>query len=551
MFSVSEHGVFYKTKDDELQWICSHLKIAALVRDKGSENWGRLLEFKDADGTVHRWAMPMEMLSGGGELLRAELLRLGLQIASGAAARNRLAEYITTIKTTKRARCVNRTGWYGGAFVLPERTIGGASEQVIYQAESSARDYRQAGTLEQWRAEVAALCAGNSRLVLSVSVAFAAMLLNASGAESGGLNLVGESSTGKTTALKVAASVYGAPDYAKRWRATTNGLEGLAALHSDTLLILDELAQCDPREAGENAYMLANGGGKTRAGRTGAARKCSEWRLLFLSNGEIGLAQHMRDGGKKAKAGQEIRLLDIPSDAGAGLGLFNKLHDHVSGAALSKALIEGAAQYYGTAAIAFLESVTEAENLAALPDTIKQLTAQFVADNLPADASGQAHRVCARFALIAAAGELATYYGITGWQPGEAERAAVTCFKAWLEQRGGAGNQERAAILGSVKAFFETHGDARFTDFSAPDNSRTINRAGFRKTDNGAMRFYVLPESFKNEVCAGFDMRTVARVLIEAGWLEPDSEGKSSVRECLPDIGRTRCYKFTSAMWDA
>ena len=46
------------------------------------------------------------------------------------------------------------------------------------------------------------------------------------------------------------------------------------------------------------------------------------------------------------------------------------------------------------------------------------------------------HRVCERFALIAAGGELATQYGVTGWPPGEAGQAATRCFQAWLEQRG-------------------------------------------------------------------------------------------------------------------
>ena len=71
----------------EKRWICSQLEIQALVRDKASENWGRLLELTDADGQIHRWAMPMEMLKGSGEELRGELLRLGLQIAPGMKAR--------------------------------------------------------------------------------------------------------------------------------------------------------------------------------------------------------------------------------------------------------------------------------------------------------------------------------------------------------------------------------------------------------------------------------------------------------------------------------
>ena len=80
--------------------------VQALVRDKASENWGRLLELTDADGQLHRWAMPMEMLKGSGEELRGELLRLGLQIAPGMKARQGLVEYITTTQPDTRARCV-------------------------------------------------------------------------------------------------------------------------------------------------------------------------------------------------------------------------------------------------------------------------------------------------------------------------------------------------------------------------------------------------------------------------------------------------------------
>lgn len=73
--------------------------------------------------------------------------------------------------------------------------------------------------------------------------------------ESGGFHFRGSSSSGKTTALHLAASVFGQPSrYIRLWRTTANGLEGLAALHNDSLLILDELSQADPKEAGEAAY---------------------------------------------------------------------------------------------------------------------------------------------------------------------------------------------------------------------------------------------------------------------------------------------------------
>jgi putative DNA primase/helicase len=50
--------------------------------------------------------------------------------------------------------------------------------------------------------------------------------------------------------------------------------------------------------------------------------------------------------------------------------------------------------------------------------------------------------VGARFALVGAAGEMATEAGLTGWPTGESERAARACFNAWLAARGGIGNGE-------------------------------------------------------------------------------------------------------------
>ena len=134
------------------------------------------------------------------------------------------------------------------------------------------------------------------------------------------------------------------------------------------------LSQVDPREAGEIAYMLANGSGKARASKNGAARSRHEWRLLFLSAGEIGLAQHIRDAGKKAKAGQTVRLVDIPADAGQGFGIFDTLHGFTSGAALSKILIDAAHNLSRNGSHSFLETSLSLMHFAHLPATIKTHT---------------------------------------------------------------------------------------------------------------------------------------------------------------------------------
>ena len=255
---------------------------------------------------------------------------------------------------------------------------------------------------------------GNSRLVFAVSMAFASPLPNLAGAESGGFHLRSNSSDGKTTALRVAASVCGAPEYMQRWRATDNGLEALAMQHCDAPLLLDELAQLDPKAAGEVAYMLANGSGKTRAGRTGGMRARADWRLLFLSAGEIGLAQHMSEAGKQARAGQELRLAEIPADAGAGLGLFENLHESGHGAEFAKALDQATRKHYGGAWVAFLGRLV-GEDVGTITNALHEGQRIFERRFLSDDASGQARRVAGRFALVGAAGELATRWDITGW----------------------------------------------------------------------------------------------------------------------------------------
>ena len=263
---------------------------------------------------------------------------------------------------------------------------------------------------------------------------------------------------------------------------------------------------------------------------------------------------------RKSKAGMEVRLLDIPADAGHGLGLFDTLHDYASGSVFSKALTCATSRFFGTSALAFISEVVT--HLDKIPSMVKEAQHAFTAEHLNGDAGQQAHRAALSFALVGTAGELATKWGITGWRTGEAMRAAEICFKAWLSQRGGAGNQETAAMLSQVRQFFELHGDARFTDWErATDDHapKTINRAGFRKyrnadDENGQpiydagervkeTEFYVLPEVFRSEICRGFDDKAVARLLADHGYLV--MEGKSYTRkERLPGMGNARCYRI-------
>ena len=108
-----------------------------------------------------------------------------------------------------RAVCTSRVGWSGSAFVTPERIVGTPEdkERLIFQSTSQhAPTFAQRGTLDGWRAHVASLAAGNSRFVFAISAAFAGPLLSRTGTPGGGLHLYGDSSCGKSNAVRAAAA---------------------------------------------------------------------------------------------------------------------------------------------------------------------------------------------------------------------------------------------------------------------------------------------------------------------------------------------------------
>ncbi len=531
-FRLTDEGVVYHDPDPDKEplRICGRLEITALTRDAKGDGWGRLLRWADSEGQRHEWAMPMSLLAGDGNEYRARLLDGGLFLAPGRKAREFLTVYLQTMKPEARALCVSRVGWHRDNFVLPGATVGPeGAEAVLFQTPFETDHYLSVcGTADDWRNHVGRFCSGNSRLLLAASCAFAGPLLSLVGGESGGFHFIGATSTGKSTALIVGGSVLGGGGrngFVQSWRTTANGLEAIAELHNDLTLFLDELAQMDAREAAETAYLLGNGSGKTRMSRNMGTRKKLSWSLLFMSAGEITLADHAQTAGKRTKGGAEVRLLNIEADAGAGLGLFEKIHGAESADAFARQLKDAARRFYGAPLRAYLETLSRKR--AAVEKWVRDSQADFISQHVPPGASGEVFRAAQRFALIAAAGRLATDAGITGWEQGEATGAAAHCLKSWLRGRGTTGAGDTEAAINQVRRFLEAHGASRFqvvrqtTVDPQDENQIVVNRAGFRrKTAEGETEFLVLPETFKAEVCGGFDYRLVARALSERGFLD-------------------------------
>ena len=502
-------------------WVCSPLHVQAVTSDAYGNNFGRLLRFRTTLGQWREWAMPMELLRGNADELRGELLSMGLEI--DAAERGKLGAYLQCQTPRRRMTCALEVGWADKSFVLPDCVIGPAASNIIFQsAERAVAEYVRKGSFDGWQEGIARLAVGNPVLALALSMAFAGPLLSLCHAEGGGVHLVGDSSSGKTTALNAACSVWGGTEYKRSWRATANGIEGAATLFNDNLLALDEISEADPREIGVIAYALTNGVGKQRATKTGAARTPRRWRCVILSSGERTLETSMLEGGMRPKAGQQVRLLDLPIRRRHGA--WDELHGQSDGRAFSDALKAAAATHCGHAGRLFLNRLTmDDRDFGARLEEIKTQPAFS-----PAGAEGQERRAAARFALIALAGELATEYGVTGWPPGTATDAAAGAYGWWRDARG-KGNDERRKVIEQLCAFVDAHGSSRFEDVAPRHGSDKMivrYRAGWRKQADNGMIYYFTATGMR-EALKGFDFGAALDLLQAEGIIDqPGANGE-------------------------
>ena len=509
------------------------LSVRGMTRDSEGNEWGLMLEWADPDGKKHTWPMPIELLFRQGADWYSSLASGGW--FGNPVARKKLVDFLAAVRPVRRIRCVPRTGWDKAAYILPDAVYGNTSgESVVLQSAHHGDLYRTAGTLDGWK-EIATLSIGNSRLSFALCAAFAGPLLRLAGLEGGGFSFEGGSSSGKTTALQIAASVWGGPEHVRSWRATDNGLENIAVLHNDNVLILDEVGQVNGKILAECAYMLANGQGKGRSSREGHLRKSHSWRLLFLSSGELGLADKLAENGLKSRGGQEVRFVGLPVDT----SMLTELHGFPHAGAVVNRLKELTDLHYGHAGRAFLHKLTEPDTMTTVLSELQPALANTVNRLVPAGADGQVRRVAQRFALCGLAGGLAVQME-TLPADFDAPGCAEHCFHDWLAARGGIGASENAAILAAVRLFIEQHGASRFQDLDT-QMSTCPNRVGFRRNVRDITEYIVLPESFRAEIIKGFSPRRAAAVLRKAGWLQL-SDGKNTTKRELPGMGRIRAY---------
>lgn len=520
--------------------ICDPLQVVADTQNTEDGSYGLLVRFttrarQNRPGQQVERVIPREELAGRGDGVLRELMGAGLMIEH--RHQNMLPRYLSECAPDKLIEVTSKTGWHGsGAFVLPGRIIGNGD--VSYRNTGrAANPFRLQGSLESWQHEVGSYCMGNPVLIASVCCALAGPLLTKVGVHGGGLHLVGKSSSGKSLAQLVAASVWGEPAaFTATWDVTPNGMEIAAASRNDTVLILDEISRANPTKVAAMAYLIANGEGKGTMTREREARHVMTWRLLALSSGETSLSEHAKQGGQRSQAGAELRMVDV--DAGnRPYRAFDDVHG-MEASEFHATLTRNVNKNFGHLGPAFVEQVMQKLCEPELYSAFVAIQSKFAVNN------AQAGRVAARFAVMALAGELASQWGLTGWPEGAALQACRTLFFEWLDVVGD-GNTEDRKILQSVASFLEKHADSHFSNINTANSPGPIirERAGYFDLIGEEERMLFLFSSAGLELAAPeHSLRQIISALRSADALASTDNDKSSKRRRVPGGGLQRFY---------
>ncbi len=550
-FEMRDSGLWYCPKGDDPSWLSAPFRVLGMVRTAESAAWSLYLTFADPDGGPQALAIPYAELQGDGANVRRQLADLGLALSTWRGAREKFSAALASVRTSRRLLRVSQTGWTanGASFALPHRTIAGPdAEPVVFEGRARGAHFGEAGDVAGWRANVAALAKGQDRLLLALGLALSGPLLEPLGMDGGGFHFVGGSSIGKTSAERLAGSVWGgggALGFAQSWRATSNSLEGIAAAHNDAFLALDEIGLCEPHDLSAAAYALAGGEGKGRMRSDSELRNRARWRIPILSSGEVSLAARIAESSSrgKARAGQAVRIIDLEADAGRGHGLFDDPGPTGNARDLADVIRDATKTHYGVAGPAFVEVLLNRrdETIA----TARAIMKAFVADHVPEGANGQVARVAQRFGLVAVAGEIAIAANILPFESSVVLDAVARLFKVWIAARGGLGASESRAAVEAMRQFIQAHSNSRFikigerADGEDHVNSsfRYMNVVGWRhEKDKGT--FYYFNDAGWQEALAGLERRSAAEALFAAGYLLKDADSKTKRAERID--GRTR-----------
>ena len=233
-----------------------------------------------------------------------QLSEFGISVTSENA--KDLVKYLSRVDDLNRdyipkTETVGRLGWVEGRGFSPY------IKDVAYDSGgkfgSAYAAVHSAGSFDEWKNLVTWIRKENkckaAQIVMAASVA--SVILKWTCNQPFMVHLWStESGTGKTIALKLAASVWADPDngqYVKSLNSTSVAFEQLAAFSNNLPLCLDELQTIQRNSDFDDIiYMLCEGTGRARSTKNLGIREQTHWLNTIITNGEQPITNESKGG---------------------------------------------------------------------------------------------------------------------------------------------------------------------------------------------------------------------------------------------------------------
>jgi uncharacterized protein (DUF927 family) len=514
-------------------------RVTAFAETADGEQHARLVEVINRRGQVSEVLVEDALLS---EQSLGALARLfaqaGAPIDPAKPAQLDFARYLLLQNPDAEARIVMKSGWHGSEYLMPDfRPIG--SSDMRHLPPAGARKltgYKPRGTLDGWK-EAVRPCAGNTRLIFALCVPLAALLLKETRAENTIFHFHGHSGDGKSTTLRIGASVLGDPDkdtdVVSSWRATDASFEETALTRADSCVFLDELSQSNAATVRDTVFLVGNGKTKAKATSDGAP---VGFRIVGLSNGEITLEEKLKEAqGRQIELheGARARFLDIPSvpKSGTAKGIIERLNGATSSKSLIRKIDDGIFTHHGHAGPAFIERLASdrgaLQDAQDLYDETREELARIYSERTGAPATTQEERILSRFALVAAAGRLAVRFEILPFCESEILRAVMSCASDHLSRRG-AGEGESSSLEAKFRKFIVQNamGSFEHLDNSLSDSATRMPTKSYGWVKEGCL--FMTRETLAEAL--GVDPRSTkhAKILAKVGLLLTETDGNKT-----------------------
>jgi hypothetical protein len=399
--------------------LCSNLRAVRKVSAGDGTDWAVIVRFRDSRKVDKEVRVSCGDAATDPSKCIHELASAGLLIHVEDPRLYRLLLKAVVHASVPLAYRLVKAGWFPIAsayvFALPSGVIPRVEEEVIWGGDRNYCRTLQRGSMNQWKETVLAFADGNPILMACIGVMLASPaipFLPASVEVNTIINLVNETSLGKTMSLRGGASNWGEGSptsspmsFLEPWKTTANASENLLAAHNHIGFCLDEMKSIDAKAAGSFAYDYALGKGKDRMNRDRSSRSRIAWENFGLSAAEITLTERASETSSRSQpgdAGAEARVINIMPEV-----IFEVLHGCISA--------KEAAEKFGTMCIdscgwsgpAFIQWLASHgdEARAAIIKNIAAWDA-ISALMLGPDPSPQAERVASRMGSMAAGAAL-------------------------------------------------------------------------------------------------------------------------------------------------